>query len=328
MSISTCRSSSFSITCLLSLVLYLFSIQLSDAVRRGTVDTRTMIMCYERDGDYGKAALWYEAAADCLEIISRPMVEITIKYYQRYGMDKLAVSGNEELDQIDKQREQHLRSARLCWKKTVTDQGMLVSEKNKVDRFIEEWVSYYPNRFYDFGLYVDLFGKRQHLLLQKGDYQAALNLEADSAEMCADLYLKITIACFKSQLLKGHRSDVCRLLISQYEKVRDVHLQRAVLLRQLARKGRRIRPSEVAVCNVKVPKVRTKLTSDQATNIAKSCVSVKSILASHQGVRAYPWFQGFAWTVSFCNHGWGNLVTVIVDDQTGEVVDVLDQSKS
>ena len=108
MSISTYRSSSFSITCLLSLVLYLFSIQLSDAVRRGTVDTRTMIMCYERDGDYGRAALWYEAAADCLEIISRPMVEITIKYYQRYGMDKLAESGNEELDQIDKQREQHL----------------------------------------------------------------------------------------------------------------------------------------------------------------------------------------------------------------------------
>ena len=326
MSISTYKSSSFSITCLLILVLYLFSIQLSDAVRRGTVDTRTMIMSYERDGDYGRAALWYEAAADCLEIISRPMVEITIKYYQRYGMDKLAESGNEELGQIDKQREQHLRSARLCWKKTVTDQGMLVSEKNKVDRFIEEWVSYYPNRFYDFGLYVDLFGKRQHLLLQKGDYEAALNLEADSAEMCADLYLKITIAYFKRQLVKGHRLDVYRLLISQYEDVHDVHLRRAILLRQLARKGSRIRPSEVAVWNVKVPKVRTRLTSDQATNIAKSCVSVKSILASHQGVRAYPWFQGFAWTVSFCNHGWGNLVTVIVDDETREVVDLVNQS--
>ena len=328
MSISTYKSSSFSITCLLSLVLYLFSIQLSDAVRRGTVDTRTMIMCYERDGDYGKAALWYEAAADCLEIISRPMMLITIKYQQRYGMDKLAESGIKELDQIDKQREQYLRSARLCWGKSVTAQGMLASEKNKIDRFIGEWVPYYPNQFYDFGLYVDLFGKRQYLFLQKGNYEAALNLEADSAEMCADLYLKITIAYFKSQLLKGHRSDVCRLLISQYEEVRDVHLQRAILLRQLARKGSRIRPSEVMVRNFKVPKVRTKLTSDQAINIAKSCVSVKSILASYQGVRAYPRFQGFAWTVSFCNHGWGNLVMVIVNDQTGEVVDVLDQSKS
>ena len=326
MSISTYKSSSFSITCLLSLVLYLFSIQLSDAVRRGTVDTRTMIMCYERDGDYGRAALWHEAAAYCLEIISRPMVEITIKYYQRYGMGRLAESGTEELDQIDKQREQHLRSARLWWGKSVTDQVLIVSEQTKIDQFIRKWVSYYPNRFYDFGLYVDLFGKRQHLLLQKDDYEAVLNLEADSAEMCADLYLKITIAYFKSQLLKGHKLDVCRLLVSQYEKVRDVHCRRAILLRQLARQGRRVQPSEVAVRNVKVPKVRTRLTSDQVTNVAKSCASVKSILASHQGVRAYPWFQGFAWTVSFCNHGWGNLVTVIVDDETGEVVDVVNQS--
>ena len=326
MSISTYRPFSFSITCFFSLVLCLFSIQLSDAVRRGTVDTGTMIICYERDHDYGRAALWYEAAADCLKIISRPMMVITIKYYQRYGMDKLVESATEELAQIDKQREQYLRSARLCWEKSVTAQVVLVSEKNKIDQFIEEWVSYYPNRFYNFGLYVDLFGKRQHLLLQKGDYETALNLEADSAEMCADLYLKITIAYFKSQLLKGHRLDVCRLLVSQYEKVRDVHCRRAILLRQLARKGRRVQPSEVAVRNVKVPKVRTRLTSDQATNVAKSCASVKSILASHQGISAYPCFQGFAWTVSFCNHGWGNLVTVIVDDETGEVVDVVNQS--
>ena len=326
MSISNYRFSSVSITCLLSLVLHLLSIQLSDAVRRGAVDTKTMIMCYERDGDYGRAALWYEVAANCLEIISRPMMEITIKYYQRYGMDKLAESGTEELAQIDKQREQYLRSARLCWKKPVTAQAVIVFEQTKIDQFIEEWVSYYPNRFYNFGLYVDLFGKRQHLLLQKGHYAAALNLEADAAEMCADLYLKITIAYFKRQLVKGHRLDVYRLLISQYEDVHDVHLRRAILLRQLARKGSRIRPSEVAVWNVKVPKVRTRLTSDQATNIAKSCVSVKSILASHHGVRAYPWFQGFAWTVSFCNHGWGNLVTVIVDDKTGEIVDIVNQS--
>ena len=142
MSISTYRPFSFSITCFFSLVLCLFSIQLSDAVRRGTVDTRTMIICYERDGDYGRAALWYEAAADCLEIISKPMMVITIKYYQRYGMDKLVESATEELAQIDKQREQYLRSAQLCWEKSVTAQAVLVSEKNKIDNFSLKLTNY------------------------------------------------------------------------------------------------------------------------------------------------------------------------------------------
>ena len=37
-----------------------------------------------------------------------------------------------------------------------------------------------------------------------------------------------------------------------------------------------------------------------------------------------PWFQGFAWTVSFYNHSWGNLAIAIIDDKTGKVLDVLE----
>ena len=46
-------------------------------------------------------------------------------------------------------------------------------------------------------------------------------------------------------------------------------------------------------------------------------------LKPHQGVHEYVWFQGFAWTVSFYNHGWGNLAIALVDDKTGKVIDVL-----
>ena len=318
----------FLLSIILPCLIWDLSIRFSEAVRQGAVNASIMIMRYERDQDYGKAALWHEAAAVCLEIISRPMTEVTVKYYRYYGMDKLARLGAEELAQIDRQRGLHLRSAQLHWEKSVTDQTVIISEQNKIDQFFREWVSYYPDRFYDLSLCLNLFKKRQHLLLQKGHYAAALNLEADSAEMCADLYLKITIDYFKRQAKQSHRPDAYRSLMSQYEQVHDVHLQRAILLRQLAKKNGTVQSSDVAVREAKIPKTRTRLTGDQATSIAKSCLPVKSILDIHQGVRAYPWFQGFAWTVSFCNHGWGNLVTAIVDDKTGKVIDVLNQSEN
>ena len=46
-------------------------------------------------------------------------------------------------------------------------------------------------------------------------------------------------------------------------------------------------------------------------------------LTAHTGVHGYASFQGFAWFVSYSNHGWGNLGIALVDDETGTVLDIL-----
>ena len=54
----------YSLTILWTLV---WQAQLSHAVREGTTNTKVMIQRYEREGNFAKAALWHEAAADCPE---------------------------------------------------------------------------------------------------------------------------------------------------------------------------------------------------------------------------------------------------------------------
>ena len=54
----------------------IYYVQPCPAVREGAATAKVMIQRYERDGDFAKAALWHEAAADCLKIISIPMIEI------------------------------------------------------------------------------------------------------------------------------------------------------------------------------------------------------------------------------------------------------------
>ena len=44
---------------------------------------------------------------------------------------------------------------------------------------------------------------------------------------------------------------------------------------------------------------------------------------AHKCVHGYASFQGFAWFVSYYNHGWGNLGVVLVDDKAGTVLDIL-----
>ena len=48
----------------------------------------------------------------------------------------------------------------------------------------------------------------------------------------------------------------------------------------------------------------------------------KKHLKAHKGVHGYASFQGFVWFVSYYNHGWGKLGVVLVDDETGTVLDI------
>ena len=79
-----------------------WQVQLSHAVREGTANTKVMIQRYELEGNFAKTALWHEAAADCLKIISIPMTEIQIRYYVRHGKDALVDRSRGELAYMKK----------------------------------------------------------------------------------------------------------------------------------------------------------------------------------------------------------------------------------
>ena len=309
-----------------------WQVQRSDAVREGTASAEVMIQRYERAENFAKAALWHNAAADCLKIISIPMAEIQIRYYVRHGKNALADRSRGELGGIKKRQEYHLKAAKIHWERSETEgiSAELEAEREKITQFISTWVQIYPNRFYHYGIYPSFFRVEQEVFKRRRDYAAVLNLEADAAEMCADQYNEITVAYFQGIALdrdaigESVRGEDC---VTQYEKVRDAHRRRAVLLRQITEGKPKTFPIEAETVlrdlSYQVISPAPKLTSTQALSIANRDARLQKHLKAHIGVHGYASFQGFAWFVSYYNHGWGNLGTVLVDDKTGTVLDIL-----
>ena len=333
---------------LIALWALVWQVQISDAVREGTANAGVMIQRYEREGDSAKAALWHEAAAGCLKIISIPMTEIQIRYYVRQGKSVWTERSRRELAHIKERREYHLKVAKTHWNKSETDgtSPELAAEHEKITQFISAWAQIYPNRFYHYGIYPSFFKVEQEVFKKKGDYVAVLNLEADAAEMCADQYNEITVAYFRRVALgrdtiggdvageaishhgENHLSKVGKDCVTQYEKVRDAHRQRAALLRKIAEGKPKTFPIETETVlrdlSHKAISPAPKLTSTQALKIANRDARLQEHLKARTGVHGYASFQGFVWFVSYYNHSWGNLGIVIVDDKTGTVLDILD----
>ena len=332
---------------LIALWTLVWQVQISDAVREGTANAEVMIQRYEREGNFAKAALWHEAAADCLKIISIPMTEIQIRYYVRQEKNALADRGRGELADVKERREYHLQAAKAHWERSGTEEASpeLEAEREKITQFISAWAQIYPNRFYHYGIYPSFFRVEQEVFKKKGDYAAVLNLEADAAEMCADQYNEITVAYFQGIALdrdavgrdvggeaifhhgENHLSKVGKDCIIQYEKVRDAHRRRAILLREIA-KGKPKTPlieANLALKDLSHQAISPapKLMSTQALSIASRDTHLQAHLKTHTGVHGYASFQGFAWFVSYYNHGWGNLGIALIDDKTGTVLDIL-----
>ena len=321
-----------------------WQVQISDAVREGTANAKTMIQQYEWEGNFAKAALWHEAAADCLKIISIPMTEIQIRYYLHHGKNMWVERSREELEDIKKRQEYHLKAAKTHWEKSEMERSSaeLETEREKITQFISTWVQIYPNRFYHYGIYPSFFKVEQEIFKKKRDYAAVLNLEADAAEMCADQYNEITVAYFEGIALdrdavgegvggeatshrgENHLSKVGKDCVIQYEKVRDTHRRRAALLREIAEGKPKTFPHRsrpvLKDLSHKAISPAPKLTSTQALKIANRDARLQEHLTPHTGVHGYASFQGFAWFVSYYNHGWGNLGTVLVDDKTGTAI--------
>ena len=324
-----------------------WQVQRSDAVREGTANAGVMIQRYEREGDFAKAALWHEAAADCLRIISIPMAEIQIRYYLRHGKNVWVERSRGELADIKERREHHLQAAKSYWERSETEgiSAELEAEREKITQFISAWAQIYPNRFYHYGIYPSFFKVEQEIFKKQGDYAALLNLEADAAEMCADQYNEITVAYFQGIALdhdavggdvageaishygENHLSKVGKDCVTQYEKIQDTHRQRAALLRKIAEGKPKTFPIETETVlrdlSHKAISPAPKLTPTQALKIANRDARLQEHLKARTSVHGYASFQGFAWFVSYYNHGWGNLGIVLVDDKTGTVLDIL-----
>ena len=297
--------------------LLLFSILLivtkpCHAIFEGTANANIFIKMSEQRGDFGKLALWHEAAAECINRISVPMNEIALNYYKRQGNDKWVARAEKEALEIQEQRQFHLKRARAAWKRSKTTEAVLQAEREKIAKFIATWLPHYPDRFYNFGIYATFFAELQERAEQKKDYAKIHHLEADAAEMCAAQYEKIPI----------------KYGLKNYEQLRDAYLRHATLLRTLANQSPNTLPPDVNIGkHIRNRRPKPQITplkkADEILHIAKSDARVKTALVDQKAVREYAWFQGFAWTVSFYNHGWGNLAIAVIDDETGKVVDVL-----
>ena len=282
------------------------------AIFEGSANADIFIKVYKQRGDYGRVALWHEAAAACYSLISVPLNNIALKYYKRQGDERWVERAQKEKEEILERQIFHLNRAKAAWKKSKTEEVVLKMEREKITTFKLNWLPYYPDRFYEFGIYATYIREQQEQAEQKSDLKKVLNLEADAAELVAAQYDLIPIE-------NG---------LKKYEKIRDAYLQHAALLRTLAKQTHAKLPIEASIGKSirheqVIPQVPTEKKTDEILQIAKADPRVQNQLIDQIGIREYAWFQGFAWTVSFYNHGWGNLAIAIIDDKTGKVLDVL-----
>ena len=302
---------------LLLFPLFLLITPPSMAIRQGTATADIFIRRYERSGDFGRLALWHEAAAECLKRISVPMNEIARDYYVRHGYRKWVTRSEKEAREIQEQYQYHRKRAKIAWQKFVGAVcnpdafALLNTERQNIAKFIAVWLPRYPDQFYEFGIYPTFFRTQRLVAEREGNYVKVLQLEADAAAMCATQYEKITIA------------HGCK----EYEKHRDAYRRHASLLRYLAQQNPKSLPPEInrrkQILDPLTPQAFSAQQEAAAIlQVAKADAWVKGALAGQNGVHAYPRFQGFAWTVHFSNHSSGNIVTAIIDEKTAKVLDV------
>ncbi|MDE0398326.1 MAG: hypothetical protein OXL96_11025 [Candidatus Poribacteria bacterium] len=299
------------IIALLLLPIFLLITQPCHAIRKGTATADIFIRHYTRSGDFGKLALWHEAAAECLKRISGPMNEIAHNYYIRRGYKQWVARSKKEAREIQEQYKYHRKQAKIAWQKSETAESILNTERQNIAKFIAMWLPRYPDRFYEFGIYPTFFRKQREIAEHQGDYVKVLQFEADAAEMCATQYEKIPIAYG----LEG------------YQKHRNAYQRHAALLRGLTQQNLKALPTEAdkgkeIISSLETRRLYPYQKPDAILRMAKSDARVKAALRDQIRVHAYPSFQGFMWIVSFSNHSSGNIVTAIVDEKTAKVLDV------
>jgi hypothetical protein len=320
-----------------NLIVYIFilflllniSAYISEAVREGTSNANMMIRRYERKGQFGKAALWHEAAAECLDVISIPLTEMMLKYHRLHKNKELAEKVSLELKAIEVQRRKHLQKAKLNWDKARKNKEELDAERMKIAKFIAEWAPYYPDRFYQFGVYENIFKNRIESLKKAGKFKTALIVSAEAAEMAAEQYTLVTIGYFARKAEEAEKAGSPKLTaqylskVAAYQQVRDDHLKRASMLRALAKQNPDCWPKEADKRDLDVPQSKHKFNEKEVKKLAREDERVQKILSTPECVLEFASFQGFGWTIAYYTRGWYNLGIAFIDDKNGKVTDVL-----
>lgn len=301
----------------------------SEAVYEGSANANMMIQYYERKGKFGKAALWQETAAKCIDVISIPLAKVTMEYHKRNDNIEPVEKLKAEISDIKSKRDKYLQRAEMNWKKANEDKKELDAEKANADKFIAEWIVYYPSKFYEFGIYENLFKVRIDELKEQQKFSEALLLEAEASDMCVRQYQNVTVKYFQTKAKVEHNARLLdaaqqsRRQADKYQKICDKHLRRSAMLRALAKQNPENWPPEADKKDFSVPQSKHNLTADKAIKLARTDKRIQQILKKHEDVREFAWFQGFYWTVSYYTYGWGNLCIAFVDDETGKLVDIL-----
>ncbi len=322
-------SRSTSIRTLLAIALFASVAAPGEAVREGSANANMMIRYHESQQEWGKAALWQEAAAKCMETISMPLAQITRDFFERSGQTALVTNVDREMAKTETQSVRYLKAAQENWDKARDSDEALRAERVAIDKFMAEWVPYYPGEFYRWATYREHFRPDVEALQAKGDFGAALLVEADASDMCARQYQEVTVRYFETeadvaaQADDESRAEDMRRQADNYQAVRNQHLRRSAMLRAFAAEDPSSWPPEADRTDFEVPESDHRLTAEQAIAIARKHNSIREVREAHPRVREYAWFQGFAWTVAYYTRDWEQLPVVLVSDETGEVIGVL-----
>ena len=328
--------------------------QPSIAIRQGTATADIFIRRYERSGDFGRLALWHEAAAECLKRISVPMNEIAYDYYKRHGYEKWAARAKKEAREIHKQHQYHRTRAKTAWQKFV---GGVCNP----DASAQVGGVCNPDASAQVGGVCNPDASAQVGGVCNPDTFAALNVERENISKFIAEWLprypdrfyefgiyptffkkQRTIAEQEHNYIKALQleADAAAMCAAQYEKIpiayghkkyeehRDAYRQHASLLRHLAQQNLKALPPAVNNGKQILRSLEAQMftspkpKADKILHIAKSDLRVRTALDNQIGVHAYPSFQGFAWIVRFSNHSRGNLAIAIIDEKTAKVLDV------
>ena len=329
------------------------------AVRQGTATADIFIKRYTQSGDFGRLALWHEAAAECLKRISVPMNQIAHDYYVRHGYKTWAARAKKEAQEIQEQYQSHRARAEIAWRKFMEEvcnpnslsfvggicnpdsvsEQQYVGEVCNLDSFsVQRFVGGVcnPNLFSVLTAECENIKKFITTWLphypdrfyEFGIYPTFFRKQRKLAEQVGDYVKALRLEADAAAMCTAQYEQIpIAYGLRNYEKHRDAYRQYASHLRNLAQQNPNALPPVVdkgrqISDSLAIQTVSAQQKADAILQIAKSDARIKAALAGQLGVHAYPTFQGFAWIVSFSNHSRGNIAIAIVDEKTAEVLDV------
>jgi hypothetical protein len=290
------------------------------AVREATANANLLIRNFERQGEFGRAAVWQEVASQAFDLVSVPVTQTVLDYCERNGKTEQARQLRADIELMKQQRDEYARRARANWARSKDSQEAVDAERARTAEYLAIWVAHYPSAFYQFGFYNNLFRRDIVRLKEDHHHAAALSVEAAAAELCARQFEEVVVPYFQRQAGQADaaRKTVLERMIQDYAAVATAQRERAQRLRTLAAQNPDRWPAEADRKELRVPQFERRLKQDEVIQIARADRRVQDAIARHPGARPFVTHLGAWWTVGYHPH-----VAAFVDDRTGKVTGVL-----